>query len=331
MAEPEPEVQQYSEPEQQAPYQSFGNEGQQYESYENGYQYQPGQYQSYEDPNAAYQDGGYAQPAGEQPQASQDNDWINAILGIDENEEYASDAAATAAPVSASAAATTATAATGAAASRPGTARPQGQRPGGNGPAKRPVTAGSGAGNGNGKGPGRKLPKLNRNGYMFLAFVVICFILFIVLISAIVRSCRKVDGEETDPSDVSVTTEATEETTTAATVETTADPSAPIGYFHFQDEYIGYRTWWDLFHQVYGIDDIENESDPRIAVIINYNGLSADYRPSNGDMILLPPVGVLDGTIPVTFQVGATSTGETQAPEETDATEEPLETVEGDV
>ena len=330
MAEPEPEVQQYAEPEQPAPYQSFGNEGQQYESYDNGYQYQPGQYQSYEDPNSAYQQGGYAQPAEEQPQATQDNDWINAILGIDENEEYASDAASSAAPAAAAATATAAAATSGAAVSaRPGASRPQGgQRPGGAGPAKRPVTAGSGAGNGNGKGPGRKLPKLNRNGYMFLAFVVICFILFIVLISAIVRSCsHKVEGKATDPSDVSVTTEETEETTTAAPAETTAaDPSAPIGYFHFQDDYIGFRTWWDLFHQVYGIDDLENEADPRIAVIINYNGLAADYTPSNGDMLLLPPVGVLDGTIPVTFQVGSASAGETEATDETAAPEETSET-----
>jgi len=335
MAEPEPmAAQQYAQPEQPAPYQSFGNEGQQYESYDNGYQYQPGQYQSYEDPNAAYAQSQYAQPE-QQPQAgSADNDWINAILGIDDNESYASDVAsepvAPAAPVASAATAAAATAAT-----RPGAApqsRPQtSTRPGGNGPAKRPVTASSGAGGG-GRGPAKKFPKLNRNGYMFLAFVVICLVLFIVLISAIVRSCGKKEDPDTSKTS-EVTSESVEETTTIPPETTTADPSAPIGTFAFSD-YIGYRTWWDLFHQVYPeLDAPENTSDARIAAIITYNGLDpATYTPSSGDVLYLPPVGVLDGSIPVTVQIGPASSGtdETTAQaEETSAEETAAETEAG--
>ena len=91
-----------------------------------------------------------------------------------------------------------------------------------------------------------------------------------------------------------------------AIAEYKEDPSYPIGRFQFSD-YIGYRTWWDLFNTVYGIDDIANTSDPRIQIILDYNGLDASYTPSNGDALLLPPMGVLDGTIPVTFQVGGGS------------------------
>ena len=44
-----------------------------------------------------------------------------------------------------------------------------------------------------------------------------------------------------------------------------ADPNGPIGIFQFSNVYTGYRTWYDLFYQVYGIE-IENESDPRIDI-----------------------------------------------------------------
>ena len=140
---------------------------------------------------------------------------------------------------------------------------------------------------------------------MFLAFVIVCIICLIILISAIVRSCGKEDAEATDNTTESTTVETVVETeATAAT--TTQDPSYPIGRFQFSDN-IGFRTWWDLFNNVYGINDIANTSDPRIQIIVQYNGLDASYTPSTGDQLLLPPVGVLDGTIPVTFQVGATA------------------------
>ena len=64
---------------------------------------------------------------------------------------------------------------------------------------------------------------------------------------------------------------------------------------------------------VYDID-IENCSDPRIATILTYNKLDpATYTgPNSGDKLLLPPLGVLTGEIPITFNAG-TSTGETTA------------------
>ena len=197
---------------------------------------------------------------------------------------------------------------------------PMQRRPGA---ASRPRTSASqGSGNGGGK---RKVPRLNRNGYMFLAFVIVCIVCLIILISAIVRSCGKEDAEatETDVNEVSVETTVVLETEPAVT--TTQDPSYPIGRFEFS-EYIGYRTWWDLFNNVYGIDDIANTSDARIQIILDYNGLDASYTPSAGDQLLLPPVGVLDGTIPVTFQVGGGSTtsavsGEVQTVDGTSETE----------
>ncbi|MBR4493079.1 MAG: hypothetical protein IKP14_00005, partial [Clostridiales bacterium] len=135
---------------------------------------------------------------------------------------------------------------------------------------------------------------------------IVCVVCLIILISAIVRSCGKEDAEvsETNVNETAVETMIPVETEPAAT--TTQDPSYPIGRFQFS-EYIGYRTWWDLFNTVYGIDDIANTSDARIQIILDYNGLDASYTPSNGDQLLLPPVGVLDGTIPVTFQVGGGS------------------------
>ena len=331
MAEPEP--QQYA-PDQsaysQAPYQSFGTEGNAYAEAD-GYQasadtygYQAGSYQ-----------GGYAdQAAAPETPASSDSDWINAILGIDDD-MYSTPAEPVDVPSQAAATATTGGAANvpyngyndsgiqRGASQTPYGNRPAGQqgRPGGAG-RPRPAS-GSGAG---GKGPVRRMPKLNRNGYIFLAFVLICLIVLIVLVSAIVRSCGKnedaEDQTEVSASDVSEDIDESGESaepdasapeqTDAVTPNAgaTGDPSAPIGKFCFS-EYIGYRTWWDLFNQVYGIDDIANESDPRIDIIINYNGLDpATYSPSSGDELLLPPLGVLDGTIPVTFTVGAASNAE---------------------
>ena len=80
------------------------------------------------------------------------------------------------------------------------------------------------------------------------------------------------------------------------------DPSAPIASFQFSD-YIGYRTWWDLFNYVYNIQ-LSDLNDKRIKIIKDYNRFPSDYTPSSGDVVLLPPPGVLDGSIPNTFIPG---------------------------
>ena len=270
---------------------------------EGKYGYTPGQYQE-----------GYDNPAGapgEVPPSS-DDDWINSILGIDDSAFDMAGAGAQAAAASADNMGMEAGGATMAGNGGYG----YGQQPTNQGvppmqrrpqsSAARPRSSASGSGNGGGK---RKIPRLNRNGYMFLAFVIVCVVCLIILISAIVRSCGK-ETAEVSETDVNVSPVETTIAVETEPVQTTSqDPSYPIGRFQFS-EYIGYRTWWDLFNTVYGIDDIANTSDPRIQIILNYNGLDASYTPSSGDALLLPPVGVLDGTIPVTFQVGGAASAD---------------------
>ena len=270
---------------------------------EGKYGYTPGQYQE-----------GYDNPAGvpgEVPPSS-DDDWINSILGIDDS---AFDMAGAGAAAAASAENMGMEAGGANMAANGGYG--YGQQPTNQGvppmqrrpqsSASRPRTSASGSGNGGGK---RRIPKLNRNGYMFLAFVIVCLVCLIILISAIVRSCGK-ETAEVSETNVSVSPVETTMPVETEPVQTTSqDPSYPIGRFQFS-EYIGYRTWWDLFNTVYGIDDIANTSDPRIQIILNYNGLDASYTPSSGDQLLLPPVGVLDGTIPVTFQVEGAAPADT--------------------
>lgn len=264
---------------------------------EGNYGYTPGQYQE-----------GYDAPVeGQAPEqtGAPEDDWINSILGIDDSAFAAAGAPAAAAEavgVGAEAAGGAAMAEGGYGYNRvpvnqgaPGMAR-RTSAP------SRPRTSASGSGNG---GNGRKMPRLNRNGYMFLAFVVVCIVCLIILISAIVRSCGREDAEETDVVSESQVIETNVPVETEPATTTTQDPSYPIGRFQFSES-IGYRTWWDLFNTVYGINDIANTSDPRIQIILSYNGFDASYTPNIGDSILLPPVGVLDGTIPVTFQAGTT-------------------------
>jgi hypothetical protein len=151
---------------------------------------------------------------------------------------------------------------------------------------------------------------------MFIAFMAILLICIIIVVALIARGCSKKNKpSETIPS--LSETEITTESTMPSTQATLPDASAPIGYFVFSD-FIGYRTWWDLFHRVYDID-IENCSDPRIATVITYNKLDpATYTgPNSGDKLLLPPLGVITGEIPITFNAGGSSTGETSAAETT--------------
>jgi hypothetical protein len=155
--------------------------------------------------------------------------------------------------------------------------------------------------------------KLNRNGYMFLAFVAILIICIIIVIALIARGCSKKPAETT----TAITSSTEIIPTTETTKATLEDKSAPIGYFVFSDS-VGFRTWWDLFHYVYKID-LDNANDPRIQTIIKYNAQDpATYTPHSGDRLLLPPLGVIAGTIPITFKPGGTQnaggdTGETTA------------------
>ena len=300
----------------------------QYTDAENGYAQQwapqPEQQPQY-DPNQAAADitDPYSQTASASSSAKLDDDWFNNILGVDNDASgyaYSGTDAQQTQPSSAQQAQYT----------NPGKTayRPAGEGP--SGPTRRPQqnrpkTQGSG-GSGNGGGGLGKI-KLNRNGYIFFAFVGIFIICLIILIAVIAKGCSKKDKQpaESNASTSPVISESV--LPTEVTAETTPAPvsdSAPIGYFHFSD-YIGFRTWWDLFHYVYGID-IENNSDSRIATIITYNGLDpATYTgPNSGDRLLLPPSGVLSGEITNTFTVVGGPSTETSAA--TDALGNPVST-----
>ena len=292
---------------------SFG--GYPAEGYQDSYsqEYQPDGQAGYSDLSGQSGED-YTQPqASASSSASLDDEWFNNILGVDDSGQvyggeqtygYGAGASSTqaAAPSAQQQAQYT----------NPGQAsyRPSGSGPNNNGrPTGSSPRPGSSAGRG-GNGGGKKM-KLNRNGYMFIAFLAILLICIVIVVALIARGCsKKTKPTETVPS--LSETEITTETTMPSTQATLPDASAPIGYFAFSD-FIGYRTWWDLFHTVYDID-IENCSDPRIATILTYNKLDpATYTgPNSGDKLLLPPLGVLTGEIPITFNAG-TSTGETTA------------------
>jgi len=252
----------------------------------------------------------YSQPqASASSSASLDDEWFNNILGVDESgQAYNGDQGYGYNPAGADSQAAMPDSQQQAQYTNPGQTsyRPSGSGPNNNGrpTGSAPRTSASSGKGGNGGG---KKMKLNRNGYMFIAFLAILLICIVIVIALIARGCsKKTKPTETVPSLSSE--ETTTETTMPSTQATLPDASAPIGYFVFSD-YIGYRTWWDVFHTVYNID-IENCSDPRIATIITYNKLDpATYTgPNNGDKLLLPPPGVLTGEIPITFNAGA-STG----------------------
>ncbi len=283
------------------------------QSYQQGYQSQQGydnqgyQAQGYQD-QQDYSGQTFGSPSQEQPASSSsssglDDEWFNNILGVDNSGDVVDDGGQF-----------------GFSQPQAHAARQQAQyskgggqtsyRPAGTGPSSvggRPTGAPKSPLIG-GRSGGRKM-KLNRNGYMFLAFVAILIICIIIVIALIARGCSKKPAETTVP-----TFETTEDIvpTTETTKATLEDKSAPIGYFVFSDS-IGFRTWWDLFHYVYKID-LDNETDPRIQTIIKYNGQDPNtYTPHSGDRLLLPPLGVIAGTIPVTFKPGGTGTDTTQA------------------
>ncbi|MBR4913707.1 MAG: hypothetical protein IKZ42_00350 [Clostridiales bacterium] len=307
----------------QAPQNGFGEYPQE------GYQQQDpnaGQYYQQDVPQGGYNDYSaqpqqgfgdeYAQPqASASSSSSLDEEWFNNILGVDDSGQvfggeqtfgYSSAPAEpqpSAMPDPVQQAQYT----------NPGQTsyRPSGAGPNNNSKpqssAPRSTAPAAGKSGNGGNGGGKKM-KLNRNGYMFIAFLAILVICIIVVISLIAKGCSK--GKKPVESSVPSETETSEIITTTTTTQATLpDPSAPIGYFCFS-EYIGYRTWWDVFHYVYNID-IKDNSDQRIAKIITYNKLdpSSYSGPNPGDKLLLPPLGVITGEIPMTWNAGGTSTG----------------------
>nr|HPM74863.1 hypothetical protein [Saccharofermentans sp.] len=302
-----PDYQQgYQDAQTQVPYNSYGAESfempNQNQNANYGYQTQPQQqydanaYQQYSDPNAAYGQGAYdyQNPVQGNPVANDyavdsnstgtnEDDWINNILGIDEDAFGAG-----------------ASALGGEAGMSNGyyqsgnSSNPYGQnaprtnsgRPGGSHP-----SSGSGRG---GNGGNKKYFGLTRNGIIFIGIVAVVLICFVIVISLIVKACAA-DDKKKKSEETSTTT------ATMQTVETTPpviDPAAPIGRFVFSTN-IGYRTYRDLLFNVYNIQ-IEDSSDARIAIITTYNGLDASYLPQAGDILLLPPVEMINGTMAVT-------------------------------
>lgn len=131
--------------------------------------------------------------------------------------------------------------------------------------------------------------------YVLAAVSLICLIIIIVLIA---KSCGSSDTDTTDTSatsETAITDISGEDTSTESTTEpTTAAPTSetdPIGVYTFSAN-SGSRTWWDLFHYVYG-KDIDSDSDPLVTTILSYNGLDSSYTPKEGDQIKLPPVSML--------------------------------------
>lgn len=279
----------------------------------------------------SYQDQGGIPEEPEQASASSsaalDEEWFNNILGVDDTpytgQEQTADAYGYAAGAEGPDAVPSAQ--QQAQYTNPGQTayRPSGEGPSKSGrPAGQPGRPASG-----GNGGGKKF-KMTRNGYIFFTFCgvfVICVIIMIVLIA---KGCSKANTDVTEESTTSPLASDVEVTLpTAAPTEPAAD--APIGYFVFSD-YIGYRTWWDVFHYVYGID-IEDSTDPRIAMILTYqyNNLDpATYKPNSGDKIVLPPAGIFSGEI--TTETAAPAEGDAAAPADTGETAA-ADAVEGEI
>jgi len=177
---------------------------------------------------------------------------------------------------------------------RPSQPQRPGNRPNTQPARRRPDTIDDGFDNGDDEGQaGTFLP------YVLAAVSLICLIIIIVLIAKSCSSSKK--SEVTDvPTDTSVTdisesTESTPESTPETTESTAPDPNAPIGIYTFSDQ-IGCRTWWDLFHTVYGYD-IDNEQDSRVTTILTYNELDSSYTPKAGDSVKLPPASMFSNPV----------------------------------
>lgn len=144
------------------------------------------------------------------------------------------------------------------------------------------------------------------NNFLPYVLAIVSLICLIIIIVLIVKSCGsddkkettatsepvitdvsgEVTGESADPSGESTPAESTTEPTSEPTVE-----NAPIGIYTFSDK-SGCRTWWDLFHYVYG-RSIDSDSDPLVTAILTYNGLDSSFKPEPGQSVKLPPVSML--------------------------------------
>ena len=171
---------------------------------------------------------------------------------------------------------------------RPSQPQRPGNRPNTQPARRRPDTIDDGFDNGDDEGQaGTFLP------YVLAAVSLICLIIIIVLIAKSCSSSKKTEVTDTSASDTAITdvtgeiTDTTPESTPEQTETSAPDPTAPIGVYTFSDK-IGCRTWWDLFHTVYGWD-IDSEKDARVTTILTYNGLDASYVPQAGESVKLPP------------------------------------------
>ena len=157
-----------------------------------------------------------------------------------------------------------------------------------------------------------------RNRFVVGILVAVCVICVVILIVALNSNNDKKPAVTTATTAPSVTLSAgASETTLAGGVTTvptetlaggvtavptdtlapTTVPAAsntPVAIFYFTDQ-TGFRTWWDVFNQAYGLP-LESNSDPRIAMIISYNQLPADYVPQPGETINLPDVKMFTAT-----------------------------------
>ena len=87
------------------------------------------------------------------------------------------------------------------------------------------------------------------------------------------------DGSENQTDDSSIP-----ENTTVINQEVGA-----MGTFTFSEN-LGFRTWWDLFWTHYNMNlHEEDRRDTLIAKIKEYNALPADYTPTPGDTLRVPP------------------------------------------
>lgn len=128
----------------------------------------------------------------------------------------------------------------------------------------------------------------NRNKILMIVLAGICIVCLIALIYFAVSNNKK-GTEPVATTAASVTSGTT--APTAAPSETAVPPAGNVPenaekVFTFGDA-LGTRTWWDLFNTAYGIT-LEKDTDPKIAKLIAFNNLPADFKPKAGDRIYLP-------------------------------------------